>query len=108
MVLCSRCKVRPAVVFVTRMDSEKNATNEGFCLSCAKELNLPPVSKMLEKFGISDEDVEQMEEQMTEMLATLEEDGGIEGFSPGGATSFPFLQNVFGPESAPGEEGKKE
>ena len=108
MVLCSRCKVRPAVVFVTRMDSEKNATNEGFCLSCAKELNLPPVSKMLEKFGISDEDVEQMEEQMTEMLATLEEDGDIEGFSPGGAASFPFLQNVFGPESAPREEGKKE
>ena len=107
MVLCSKCKKRPAVVFVTRMDGENNAQNEGFCLSCAKEMNLPPVSKMLERFGISDEDVEQMEEQMTEMLATMEEDGDIEGFSPGGAASFPFLQNVFGGD-APTAEGKKE
>ena len=53
MVLCSRCKRRPAVVFVTRMDNDKNTQNEGFCLSCAKEMNLPPVNKMLEKFGIS-------------------------------------------------------
>ncbi len=105
MVLCSRCKRRPAVVFVTRMDGDKNTQNEGFCLSCAKELNLPPVSKMLEKFGISDEDVEQMEEQMGEMLATMEEDGDMEGFSPGGAASFPFLQNVFGSDLTP-EEGK--
>ena len=107
MVLCSKCKKRPAVVFVTRMDGDNNAQNEGFCLSCAKEMNLPPVSKMLERFGISDEDVEQMEEQMTEMLATMEEDGDIEGFSPGGAASFPFLQNVFGGD-APTAEGKKE
>ena len=107
MVLCSKCKKRPAVVFVTRMDGDNNAQNEGFCLSCAKEMNLPPVSKMLERFGISDEDVEQMEEQMTEMLATMEEDGDGEGFSPGGAASFPFLQNVFGGD-APTAEGKKE
>ena len=107
MVLCSRCKKRPAVVFVTRKDGDQNAQNEGFCLSCAKEMNLPPVSKMLERFGISDEEVEQMEEQMTEMLATMEEDGDIEGFSPGGAASFPFLQNVFGGD-APTAEGKKE
>ena len=48
MVLCSRCKKRPAVVFLARMDNDKNMQNEGFCLSCAKELDLPPVSKMLE------------------------------------------------------------
>jgi len=97
MVLCSRCKQRPAVVFVTRMDQNKeNPRNEGLCLTCAKELGIPPVDKMLKKFGISDEDVEQMEQQMTEMMATMEEDDEDgEGFSPGGAASFPLFQNLF-------------
>ena len=54
MVLCSRCKERPAVVFVTRMDGNESH-NEGYCLRCAKELNIGPVNQMLEKFGISDE-----------------------------------------------------
>ena len=109
MMLCSKCKKRPAVVFVTRTDGNESQ-NEGFCLSCAKELGIKPVNDMLEKFGISDEDMEQMESQMTEMLAMAEEEGGGEdGFSPGGAPSFPFLQNLFGgprPEGANPAEGK--
>ena len=104
MILCTKCKKRPAVVFVTRMEGG-NSTNEGYCLSCAKEMGLPPVNDMLQKFGISDEDMEQMEEQMTEMMTAAEEDGGLEeGFSPGGAASFPFLQNLFG---APQPNGDK-
>ena len=108
MVLCTKCKKRPAVVFVTRMEAGKS-TNEGYCLSCAKELGIQPVNDMLEKFGISDEDMEQMEQQMTEMMATAEEDGSAEeGFSPGGAPSFPFLQNLFGtpPTGKPAGEKK--
>ncbi len=109
MMVCCKCKKRPAVVFVTRTDG-KESKNEGFCLSCAKELGIKPVNDMLEKFGISDEDMEQMESQMTEMLAMAEEEGGAEeGFSPGGAPSFPFLQNLFGgpqPKDAPPAEGK--
>ena len=109
MVLCSRCKQRPAVVFVTRMDGNKeNAQNEGLCLTCAKELGIPPVDKMLRKFGISDEDMEQMEQQMSEMMAVMEEDDedGEESFSPGGAASFPLLQNMFGGGNAPTQEEK--
>ena len=106
MILCNKCKKRPAVVFVTRMEGE-NSTNEGYCLSCAKELGLPPVNDMLQKFGISDEDMEQMEEQMTEMMAVAEEDGSPEeGFSPGGAAAFPFLQNLFGGPPAGGNAGQ--
>ncbi|MBQ1950415.1 MAG: AAA family ATPase [Clostridia bacterium] len=94
-MLCTRCKQRPAVVFVTRMDNGQTA-NEGYCLSCAKELGIQPVNQMLERFGISDEDMEQMNQQMEEMLATVEEDGADGDFSPGGAPVFPFLQNLFG------------
>ena len=110
MMICARCKQRPAVVFVTRTDG-KESKNEGFCLTCAKELGIQPVTDMLKKFGISDEDMEQMEQQMTDMLAEVGADEE-EGFSPGGAAPFPFLQNLFGGqpskgESAPAEDGEK-
>ncbi len=97
MMTCVRCKKRPAVIFVTRVDNGET-TNEGYCLACAKELGIQPVNDMLKKFGISDEDVEQMTEQMEEMMAMTEGDSDDEedGFSPGGAPAFPFLQNLFG------------
>ena len=106
MMLCAKCKERPAVVFVTRMDGNESH-NEGYCLRCAKELNIGPVNQMLEKFGISDEDMEQMEAQMSDMLAMAEEEGADEeGFSPGGAPSFPFLQNLFGGSGGPRPDGE--
>ena len=95
MNLCSRCQKRPAVVFVTRMEGEKTF-NEGYCLTCAKELNIKPVTDMLDKFGVDEEDLEQMESQMNEMMNGELIDEGDENFSPGGAPVFPFLQNLFG------------
>ncbi|MBP3381819.1 MAG: ATP-dependent Clp protease ATP-binding subunit, partial [Clostridia bacterium] len=116
MTLCTRCKKRPAVVFVTRMEGEKTI-NEGYCLTCAKEMNLKPVTDMLDKFGVGDDELEQMESQMSEMMGgdLAETDGEEdENFSPGGAPAFPFLQNLFGqmggptPENNGGEKPKKE
>ena len=67
-MICTRCKKRPAVVFITRMDGDKSV-NDGLCLVCAKELGIKPVDELLEKFGITEEDMEQMEEQLgTELL----------------------------------------
>ena len=119
MIVCARCKKRPAVVFVTKVENGES-TNEGFCLSCAKELGIQPVNEMLEKFGISDDDMEQMNQQVEDLLADTEGDPD-EGFSSGGAPVFPFLQNLFGDRrpgndaggentAAPkkGEKGKKE
>ncbi len=93
MMMCTRCKQRPAVVFVTRMDNGQNQ-NEGYCLTCAKELGIQPVQQMLDRFGISDEDMEQMDQQMQELMAGATEED--EDFSPGGAPVFPFIQNLFG------------
>lgn len=52
--VCSRCKKRMAVVFMTRMEGDKTV-NEGLCLKCAKELGIQPVNEMMEKMGITDE-----------------------------------------------------
>ncbi len=109
MMMCTRCKKRPAMVFITRLDNGE-PHNEGLCLICAKELGVPQVGEMMQKFGISDEDVEQMNQQVKELMQEMEDtDGGEEStdeeengedFSPGGAPSFPFLQNLFGGKPA--------
>ncbi len=66
--LCARCKKRPAVIFITRM--EQNETiNEGICLKCAKELGLKPVDDIMEKMGITEEDIDKMDMEMSEMMA---------------------------------------
>ncbi len=93
-MVCSRCKKRAAVVFITRMEGEKTI-NDGLCLVCAKELGIKPVGDLLDKFGITDDDMEQMDQQLGELM-NLAETGEEEDFTPGGAATFPFLQNLFG------------
>ena len=62
MVLCSRCKKRPAVVFITSMQGNEKK-NEGLCMVCAKESNIPQISEYMEQMGITDDDLEQMSDQ---------------------------------------------
>ena len=105
-MLCSRCNKRPAVVFITRMEG-KETKNEGLCLTCAKELGIQPVDDLLTKFGIGQDELEAMDEQFGELMATEGEDGA-EGFMPGGAATFPFLQNLFGNHPNSGSESPAE
>lgn len=52
MMLCSRCKKRPAVVFITAMQGEKKK-NDGLCLVCAKELHVPQIDEYMKQMGIT-------------------------------------------------------
>ena len=61
--LCSRCRKNPAVVFITKVENGETK-NEGLCLKCAKELNIGPVNDMIEKMGITDEDLESISNEM--------------------------------------------
>jgi len=68
--------------------------NKGLCLKCAKELNIPQVREVMDKMGISDEDIETMSAQMQEFL---DSEGNLDGdFEVGGAQSLPLIQNLFG------------
>jgi hypothetical protein len=58
-MICSRCKQRPAVIFVSRIDGDKT-TQEGFCIKCASELNIGPIKQMMENMGITEEDIDAM------------------------------------------------
>ena len=75
--LCSRCKKNVAVVFITRLDNpEGPGRNEGLCLKCARELNIRPVTDMIEKMGLSDEELEGL---TTEMMSAFEGAESLEG-----------------------------
>ena len=68
MKMCCRCKKRPAVVFVSRIDGDSKPTNEGYCIQCAKELNIAPINEMLKNIDISDEQMEDLSASINETL----------------------------------------
>lgn len=87
-MICNRCNKRIAVIFMTRMEGSESI-NEGLCLTCAKELGIPQVNTMMDNMGISDEDIDQMGEQLMGMM-----DG--ENFQKGGSETIPsVLYNMF-------------
>lgn len=91
-MMCSRCKKRPAVIFISRMDSDNKAKPEGLCIKCAMEMNIGPIKQMMDSMGVSEEELEAMTEQMDEMLGDFSENDG--DFEAGGAPTFPFLQGL--------------
>ncbi len=101
MKLCSKCKKRPAVVFVSDA-MNPNAEPNGLCLVCAKELGIKPIDDMLRKMNISDEDIEQMSEQFMDLMP-MGEDGepddealNDETFDLGTAPAIPMFNKLFG------------
>ncbi|HCC34223.1 MAG TPA: chaperone ClpB, partial [Ruminococcaceae bacterium] len=103
--ICSRCKKRPAVIFITRVEGDKS-TPEGVCIQCAKELGIKPIDDMLKSMDIPDEDIDAMNDQLMQLMDTIKTDeGSPEEFSPGGAATFPFLKNIFGENSGDAPAG---
>ena len=83
MLMCTRCKKRPAVVFVS--NGVDGQPTQGLCLVCARELGIKPVNDIMEKMGITDEELEAATAQMTELM-NLNNDNDEEEdlFTPGG------------------------
>lgn len=111
MKLCSRCKKRPAVVFLADA-STPGSEPQGLCLVCAKELGIKPVDDMLKRMNISDEDIEQMSDQFMDLMSLNEENENDdaelndETFDLGTAPAFPFLGKLFGGEKTESKESK--
>ncbi|NLZ45537.1 MAG: ATP-dependent Clp protease ATP-binding subunit [Clostridiales bacterium] len=88
-MMCSKCKKRPAVVFVTAMQGTEKR-NDGYCLQCARELGISQVDDMLKSTGMSDEEIDNMTEQLMDIT-----DGS--DFELGGSGTMPnFLNSIFG------------
>ena len=133
-MLCVRCKKRPAIVFVQKLEAGE-AKSEGYCLSCARELGIKPVDDIMKQFGISDQDLEAMEERFAGMMENGDMDpaammqqlgmmapqddadgdeapdddtdeGGDGDFTPGGNATFPC--GIFGGRRTAEEAPEKE
>lgn len=112
--LCSRCHKNVAVVFITKLDNNE-PVNEGLCLKCARELGIKPVQDMMDRMGISDEDLEGLTsemmsafggpEAMEELMSASE---GEDEDDEGKTATFPYLGKLFSrnppPEENRGEE----
>ncbi len=95
MVMCSRCKQRPAVVFVSQ--SMNGQDSVGYCIKCAKDLNIGPVKSMMERMGITDDQLDEMSDEMDNIMEDIEngDESALDAFFPGGTQSLP-IQQMFG------------
>ncbi len=128
-MVCIRCKKRPAIIFIQRMENGQ-MKQEGYCLHCARELHIKPVDDLMKQFGMSEQDMDNMEDRMESMMEEMGEggnpfaalmnmqdggDGDEDGFTPGGNATFPLSitgqagagQNAQNPQQKNGKAGKK-
>lgn len=70
--MCSRCHERPAVVFIQKMENDK-VVPEGLCINCARELNVGSINQMIDQLGLSDEELEQASEQMSQFMENMQD-----------------------------------
>ncbi len=97
ITLCSRCGKNPAVVFITKYENNETK-NEGLCLKCARELHIKPVDDVLEKMGISDEELDGLSGDMMTALSGVEDlidSGDGEENDEGKTATFPFFGKLF-------------
>ena len=117
MMMCSRCNKRPAVVFITTMKGDEKR-NEGLCLKCAKEMNIPQVSEYIKQLGLTEDELEsEMEmlfgsDEFQSMMGDEDDEDDVDGFKTGGASTMPpFWRNLFdatpGSGSANSESGRE-
>ena len=106
--MCSRCGKNVAVVFITKIEGGQTK-NEGLCLKCARELHIKPIDDVINKMGISDDELDSLTGDMSAALSGAEEilpvsDGDDNPEDDGKTATFPFLSRLFGgppPETAP-------
>ena len=107
--LCSKCKKNLAVVFISKMEGDRTI-NEGLCLKCAKNLGLPQVDEMMKRMGISDEDLDTLNNEMMQAFNGVENIEDLPGGDEvgdeeedGKTATFPFLNRLFSGGDAPRE-----
>ena len=101
--LCSRCKKNVAVIFITKLEGGETK-NEGLCLKCARELGIKPIDDMMKKMGITDEELDNLTNEMMSAFGGAEgmeglmpqPDGDSDGEDDGRTATFPFLNQLFG------------
>ena len=111
--MCSRCGKNIAVIFITKIDGNNTTRNEGLCLKCARELHIKPVDDIMKRFGISEEDLDNLSGEAMNFLSGMD---GTElpeqqnDTEEGKTATFPLFGRLFGnmmkQEGQPGAEAQ--
>ena len=106
--MCSRCGKNVAIVFITKIEAGQTK-NEGLCLKCARELHIKPIDDVINKMGISDDDLDSLTGDLSSAMSGLEslmpvEEGDDSIEDDGKTATFPFLNRLFGGSNA-GDNG---
>ena len=101
--MCSRCGKNVAIVFITKIEAGQTK-NEGLCLKCARELHIKPIDDVINKMGISDDDLDSLTGDLSSAMSGLEslmpvEEGDDSIEDDGKTATFPFLSRLFGGNS---------
>ena len=97
-MMCSRCGKNVAVIFITKMENG-TTKNEGLCLKCAKNLGLPQVNDMMQRMGITDDDLDNLNNEMMQAMDSIENaeelpGGDTDEEDAGKTATFPFLNRL--------------
>ena len=93
--MCTKCKKNIAVVFITKMEAGVTL-NEGYCLRCARSLGIPQIDQAVRQMGISEEDLDLLSDEMSNMFGQRDEEEGEEDEIDSQTATFPLLNQLFG------------
>ena len=101
--LCTKCKKNIAVVFITKIENGVTM-NEGYCLKCARGLGIPQIDTAVQQMGFSDEDLDNLTDEMSSMFAQIEGDVQDDDEVESQTATFPLLNQMFGGSNLPAKQ----
>ncbi|MBQ5312073.1 MAG: AAA family ATPase, partial [Oscillospiraceae bacterium] len=91
-MLCTNCKKREAILFITTVQGGEKK-NEGLCLVCAKERNIPQIKEYMDQMGISEDEIE----EFADAMSGFKDNFDMDMFKQGGINALPnFFNQLFG------------
>ena len=101
--MCTKCKKNIAVVFITKIENGVTL-NEGYCLKCARSLGVPQIDSAVKQMGFSEEDLDNLSDEMSSMFGQMEDNGENEDEVDSQTATFPLLNQLFGSSSLPAKK----
>ena len=101
--MCTKCKKNIAVVFITKIENGVTL-NEGYCLKCARSLGIPQIDSAVKQMGFSEEDLDNLSDEMSSMFGQMEDNGENEDEVDSQTATFPLLNQLFGSSSLPAKK----
>ena len=93
--LCTKCRKNPAVIFITKVENGVTM-NEGYCIKCARGLGIPQIDQAIKQMGFSDDDLDALSDEMSNMFGQLQQGEGDEDDMDSQTATFPMLNQLFG------------